>query len=201
MPRKSYHLFLAVFCALLCGAFCCAHPKQLKTPAYYHATPLVRLQLHADVEFTPIERSLIAQVANDLEWQTAGWLKVEFEYDLNMMSESMLQAGNFMIRQPEWTTIVFAIDMKKGARVLGFTVIEKREVFIVVDRLPTVEVFRHVVMHELLHAAGLDDLPNSANDIMSGGAFLPVPLCLSRADAEEFCRVNRCEAGRMNTCS
>ena len=82
------------------------------------------------------------------------------------------------------------------------------QVYLFVDRLGYAREFQHVVMHELLHAAGLDDLPG-ADSVMSfatceslpqGTTRCPLPMCMTAADQAEFCRVHRCQIDELNGC-
>jgi hypothetical protein len=188
--------------ALLVLAGCVSHARPREfTPKYYHPHPLVRLRMHADVDFTPLERGLIEQAVNDLEWQTAGLFTVDLEYDLDFSDVSVLRDDALLVRQPEFAPLTLQVDQEHKSQVLGFTRQTKSHCFLVADRLPTPDLWRHVAMHELLHAAGLLDLvPTRPVDIMAKARVPNVPLCMSRADAIEFCRVNHCNPERLNYC-
>jgi hypothetical protein len=201
MPKKSYRrLILTVLCVLLCGAFCCAPPKPARVVPHFHAKPLVQLRMHADIDFTSLERALIDQAVKDLLWQTAGYLVIDLEYDLNFTDADVLRREALLVRIPSWSPLTMRVDEAHRTQVYGFKHTDKPHCFIVADRLDTPELWRHVVMHELLHAAGLKDLPTTPADIMAKARTPKVPLCMSRADANEFCRVNKCQAERLNTC-
>jgi hypothetical protein len=153
--------------------------------------------MHADIAFTPLERTLIAQAVRDLTYQTAGYLTVELEYDL---ATADVVQPNILARAATWDTVTLRVEAAKGITALGFTRPDSRQAFLVADRLATPEMWRHVTMHELLHAAGLDDLPKNDADIMSGQKTHIVALCMSRKDALEFCRVNHCDSEELNYC-
>jgi hypothetical protein len=156
--------------------------------------------MHADIEFSPLERHLISRAVEDLHYQTAGLLRVELEYDLDYGVSSVLREEPMLVRQPLWAPLTFRVDEDIKGTALGFTKVGAAHCFLVADRLDSPEIWRHVTMHELLHAAGLHDLPTTPHDIMARSRTRDVPLCMSRADAVEFCRANRCDAERLNYC-
>lgn len=192
--------FAALLGLLIVG--CVSHARApLVAQKYYHAHARVTLRMHADAEFTPLERGLIDRAAQDLEWQTAGLFIVRLEYDLDFSDDSVLRSEALLVRQPEWAPLTLKVDFEHKSTVLGFTEPVAGHCFLVADRLPTPELWRHVAMHELLHAAGLLDLvPTTPTDIMAKARVPKVPLCMSRADAVEFCRVNHCDSERLNYC-
>lgn len=163
-------------------------------------SPLVHLRMHADVEFTPLERRLIDQAVRDLEWQTAGYMRVQLEYDLDFGEMSVLREDALLVRQPMFAPLTLHVEQEKRSAVYGFTYTTSQKSFLVADRLDTPELWRHVTMHELLHVAGLNDLPTTPYDIMARSRTDNVPLCMSRADAKEFCRAQHCDFERLNYC-
>lgn len=193
-------LFVFSLSALL-GA-CCADQRR---PVVFHAAPLVRLKLHGDTNFTQLERTLVEQAARDLVVQTGGWFDVRVDWDFDMAgSVSELTDGHTIVRRESFDLIVLMVEAQRGSGVLGITVPEKFQTWLVVDRLQTPEKFRHVVMHELLHQAGLDDLRHGRQheSIMYWATTDGTPnTCMTREDAVEFCRVLDCDHERMNYCA
>jgi hypothetical protein len=182
-------------------AACCAPRRH---PFVVHPYPLEVLRLHADVNFTQLERGLIDQAAQDLRTQTGGWLDVQLEYDFDGANTSAeLTVENTLVRKESTDLLVLLVAAHKGTGVAGFTYSTKHQTFIVSDMLRTPSQWRSVVAHELLHSAGLRDLkePRAKNSIMywlKEGAELPV--CMNKWDAVEFCRAHHCDPERLNYC-
>lgn len=192
-------LFIFSLSSLL-GA-CCADQRR---PVVYHASPLARLRLHGDTNFTPLERGLIEQATRDLTMQTGGWFDVQVIWDFDMSGTvEELKAGHTIVRKESFDLLILMVEARRGSGVLGLTIQENHQTFIVADKLETPARWRHVVMHELLHQAGLDDLKHwrQHDSVMYWATTGGEPAtCMSRDDAEEFCRVLDCTADRMNYC-
>jgi hypothetical protein len=203
-----------IFLALLLT--CCVSPPHSRTPVK-HDAPRVAWTFHGDVEFTPEERALVMKAIAALEYQTAGLYSLRVEWDLdydNVITLSVLKDQPLIVRMSSDFDVIRAIDEMAGGHVLGVTLphgtnnLGPPQVYLVVDRLDTPARFQHVAMHELLHAAGLDDV-DSSGSVMSGAVChmsagmmsCEDVLCMSPMDAAEFCRVNHCKVDELNTCA
>lgn len=199
---KKYLPILVAFLVtlpVLLGACCSQH-----RPVHYHASPIARLRLHGDVAFSPLERGLIEMACRDLLLQSAGWVDVQvaWDFDMTAVSDETLETP-LLFRREHDDVIVSVADSKFGGHLLGLTLPSRHHTFLVADRLDTPARWRHVVMHELLHSVGLDDLRKGRqwHAIMFHETAGPEPsTCLTRHDAEEMCRVLDCDPDRVNYC-
>lgn len=177
----------------------CWAPRPVKV-SHWHV-PAAVLRVRADVDFTALERTLIEQATRDLEYQTAGYLSVKLEFDLNYSDGSAADEGAMLVRTYSWAPLTLDVEGRRHAYVFGFTYSDAQKSYLVSDRLASPEAWRHVTMHELLHAVGLRDLPDSEVDVMSGARTGKTPTtCMSWRDAREFCRVHRCTWQQLNYC-
>jgi len=191
-------LFIFSVSALL-GA-CCADQRR---PVVWHAHPYKKILLSIDVRFTPLERGLIDRAIADINYQTAGWVVVNHEYDFDGAgTEAEFSTPNTLVREESYDFVVMMVEAHRGGTVAGFTVEENRS-FIVSDRLITPSQWRSVVAHELLHQAGLDDL----RDMSARRAVMfwykdgvELPTCLTWHDVVEMCRRYGCSPEKTNFC-
>jgi len=209
--------YAAAFAMISALATCQCSPFR-SHPVVVHEAPRVTHVFHGDVEFTPAQRAIVAKAISALEYQTAGMYRLSVIYDLNYNDINSLTAlrdeALIVYMQSDYQVIQY-LDNEKGAHILGLTLQngmtgegKNPQVYLVVDRLEDPARFQHVVMHELLHAAGLDDL-GPPGSVMSGATchyagdlrLCENVVCMTPSDAAEFCRVNRCQVGELNGCA
>jgi hypothetical protein len=209
--------YLVALLTLTLVACHCGHttkPRAVVT----HDAPSVVHAFHGDVEFTAIERAIIAKAVESLEYQTAGLYRPSVVYDLNyddINSLMLLRDAALVVRMQSDYDVVRFIDEESGGEVLGMTLPHgmngqgtNPQVYLVADRLEDPARLEHVAMHEFLHAAGLDDIgpPGSvmsgATCHMSAGLQVCESIrCMTPADVAEFCRVNHCRSDELNGCA
>jgi hypothetical protein len=202
----KYLLAILTLVLVACQA-CGARPDAGTKVVVTHDQPKVALQFHADVEFTLAERAVIAQAVSDLEYQTAGLYRLGVTYDLDFQAGvEKWESGPWLVRAESTYPWIQMVEWQRG-EILGLTMRDDEHhanpprCYLVIDRLADPLRLRHVAMHELLHAAGLDDLGPSGS-VMSGASpsdERPV-LCLSPADQAETCRVFGCKVQELNGC-
>lgn len=189
-------------------ATCCARvpaPRASSTAAnvpHDRHQPRVTLQVSGDVDFTGPEREAILAAALALAVQTTGYMRVDVAFDLDFRDPaSLLRAQEHwsLLRTEAATEFVRDVDRRMNAEILGVTVRDQRLVALVVDRLPAIDKWRHVVMHELLHAAGAEHV-RDARSLMNDAVIPPVTECLHPLDARAFCDVARCDPKTLITC-
>lgn len=159
--------------------------------------------MSGDVDFTGPERDAILEAAAALQAQTSGYLRVDLEFDLNFEDAASLRHAQehwSLLRTESNTEFVAAVDVRMQAQILGVTVPEQRLVALVVDRLPAIDKWRHVVMHELLHAAGTSHV-RDPRGLMHDAVIPPVTECMHPQDAKAFCDVVKCDARELPTCT
>ncbi len=96
------------------------------------------------------------------------------------------------------------IDALKGGTILGVTMDHQSpapKVYLIIDRLPTALALHHVVMHELLHAAGMEHVEVKGSIMTAASNMDHPPLCMSDADRAEFCHVAGCRVEQLNRCA
>lgn len=193
-------------CALLAvlAVGCGAAPT--RQTVVRHAEPRAVLQFHGDVDFTFTERALIAQAISDLQFQTAGMYRLGVTYDLDFKTDLTRWADvPWLVSAQSTYPWIEIIELLKanGGHLLGVTLRDPGkapQVYLVMDRLESPVMMRHVTMHELLHSAGLHDLP-ALGSVMSGATSPADPrVCLTPADRVEFCRVWKCQVEELNGC-
>lgn len=197
------YLSLAAF--LLAG---CASAPSVPRPVVTHDAPRLTMQFHGDTDFTPQERGVVADAIAALEYQTAGLYRLGVVYDLDFHADITKWKGTpWLVRAESTYPWVELVGMYKDGQILGITLVEPGvapQVYLVADLLVRPVMLRHVAMHELLHAVGLEDL-GPAGSVMSGAACLVSPCepatCMTPADQAEFCRVARCAVAELNGCA
>lgn len=138
----------------------------------------------------------------------AAFIVRRFIYDVdfwNMGSVARSKDVPTLIRAQSTYAWIMVQDFRRGASIMGITFYggSPSATFLVIDRLVATDFLQHVTMHELLHAVGLWDLKD-ANSVMSGSlcdarGCSPL-LCLTDADADEACRVWRCNPSELHVC-
>jgi hypothetical protein len=176
-----------------------------------HNPTLRTMHLHADVGFKPDERKWIAIAADNVLQQSAGTLDVHVTYDLDFDSTLSVvshSGDDLLVRAPqdapyvvyEDSTTSRLLGVVAGVDLANYSMVGQKRIYLVADRLWTPEVFEHVAMHEMLHAFGLVHV-DDPDAVMFYQVRGPRPsLCLSKADAEELCRVNWCQPETLNWC-
>lgn len=145
----------------------------------------VDMTLHADTDFTPMQRAAIEEAAAKWKEFSNGRVRLTIKFDLDFNSVSNLRAhkaahDTVMISTPEDTELVEQVDAQANEgrpvqtmHVLAFTFPPGRGVdpaiFVVVSRINP-KAFRAIIQHELGHMIGLPDLPSVGVDIMSGAS-------------------------------
>lgn len=167
----------------------CCRPVVAVHPDAPLRDPVASLSFHVDVDFTQHERELIQRAARELHRQTGGQLVVTLKPDLDFSNKDQLPPPE------DWYLIKLSsigLIQRNGALVmyLGITYPNRRELFLIYDRLGADEQFLHTTMHEMLHAFGVSPPPT---DHVEGGALLgspawwddprDAPLCMNRLDA------------------
>ena len=173
-----------------------------------HDAPRIALQFHGDVDFTYRERALIAQAIADLEYQTAGLYRLGITYDLDFQAGADRWDGApWLVRAESSYPWIALYEWSMNGQILGLTMrddehrVHPPRCYLVIDRLGNPNKLRHVAMHELLHAAWLDDVVAVGN-VMSGRSSGngPLPVCLTSVDRREFCRALGCKVEELNGC-
>jgi hypothetical protein len=176
------------------------------------SNPVLRtMLLHADMGFKPEERTWISVAINNIEEQSAGTLHVVIDYDLNFDSTVSIVShahDDLLVRAPQDAPYVTYEDTQTskllgvvaGVDLDNYSTVAPKRIYLVADRLWTVDVFEHVTMHEILHAFGLRHT-DDVNGVMYFSVLGSHPsLCIGRADAEELCRVAWCLPDTLNYC-
>ena len=113
------------------------------------------MSVHADTEFTPYERQLIDEAIRDLRVQSG--INVSIHYDLDY---SNLEVVNALAGEKKLTRVgsssVAVVDMDKYFNHVYAWTTFKRNIWLVWDRMWGRRLMKHVVMHELVHALGVD---------------------------------------------
>lgn len=189
----------------------CVH-RQTMPSADIRFQTSYELVLHADTAFTLSERNMLSEVVEGIYVQTAGLLRPQLVYDLDFDSMSSLKThldDNLLMRAPSSADYIVASD-KVTALTLGLTDVDLKDidwtqpvkVFLVIDRLSNPIRFKRVAMHELLHAFRLSHV-TIGDAVMSpknGSGFTDPVACINSEDADEICRIYRCDTSRLNYC-
>jgi len=128
---------------------CSANPPAPTLPL---AIP-IDFEVRADSGFTALERVSIARAVNYLD--VAAHVRFRLEFDLEV---GTARGGENQIwRVPPDAAVVTALDAQYNGSVFGATVQgHPFKTWLVVERMPSEHLFRHVVEHELLHALGCE---------------------------------------------
>lgn len=194
---------------VLLALTCCARPAPRTADSEVHA-PARTLEMHGDTDFTGPEREALLGSVRDLEAQTAGYLRIVLTFDLDFRDQdAVIRAWKAwsLVRVDSSNDVVKQLDARCDCSHLGFTAQEtpahrasERQMVLVVDRLPSMQKFLHVGMHELLHAAGLDHVTDP-RALMFAQSLETHTTCMHKADTVEFCRVVGCRAQDLKSCT
>jgi hypothetical protein len=146
--------------------------------------PHLDLSVHADTEFTVYERHVIARAVEGLEQQIGAEIRVDYDLDRSNMLRLMLLKDSVRLTRIESTApLVRDIDLKFNGTVYGWTALG-REMYIVWDRMYTEQMLRHVVLHEVLHALGVDHVTSPGSVMYDVTSVRHVATELTEADRE-----------------
>ena len=211
MKYLFYALIWGITCCVSAPIMCCVSAPHPKVVTVKHEEPRIAIQFHGDTDFSLKERALVADAIAQIEFQTAGMYRIGVVYDLDFSAMPEKWTGTaWIVRALSTYPWVPVIEFNLGGEILGANLQhegQQPQVYLIADRLGEPAEFRHVAMHELLHAAGLKDLPG-IDSVMSGATCERVPLgiqcalptCMSVSDQAEFCRVHKCRIEQLNTC-
>lgn len=175
-------------------------------------TKVVKI-FHADKnQFNVSERGLINDAIAKINDQTNGLAKIGVIYDLDWSAPTANADYVHLDQILSHYSFSSAVakqdkDMPLGNVVLGWADVDFNNpkyvtrVNLVVDRLRTDEQYRHVVMHEILHALRLHHTPGKKISVMYWQTTGPEPTtCMSFFDAQELCRVYNCKVEEISYC-
>ena len=201
---KARVWLFTVLLALL--ATCCTRMSPPAAKAPQAQAPLVRLDVAADVDFSGPERKAILEATKAVYDQTGGRVRVDLEFDLDFTDpDGVKEAFEHrwtLVRLDSNTDIVRMLDFRMGESsggILGLTLPEQRQVILVANRLQSPEKFRHVVMHEFLHAVGVPHVPDRRS-LMYPQSVVPHTECMHPADMAALCDVLHCDPKQIPAC-
>jgi len=158
--------------------------------------PTVRVEaafwIHGDVSFRPEERQLAESAASRWRAFTRGGANISIAWDLDELTLLDLAEQPRMLRLDSLDARVQVIDAQHpGCRTRGFAKpADDRGPLIIGIVTDRAEDLFPIFLHELGHAAGLDELPEGARGVMSSTS--PARE-FTGADLEECRRVLVCE--------
>lgn len=183
---------------LICSLHCCA----LK--------PSSEVEMHGDVSFTPQERKDIEEAAFQWSLQTGGLVHIRIIWDLDFDSIEILKRhlpDHKIVKVPSDADSVSSIDCEASVqaglpcdgtpRVLAWVwpsggVHAKGSppvrMTLIGDRLKSSSFRKGVALHEFGHVLGLQHVGDKRGIMYP--SYSPKPFCLTKADMDEFCRVN-----------
>lgn len=114
--------------------------------------PVRVMYIHADKDFTPAERDVIAQATRELMSQASILVHVTYDLDFRKGVHSTR-----LVRVTSRSELVREYDRWFGGVVYGWTrTIPRTELYVAADRLNDAGFALHVFLHEFLHAFGAD---------------------------------------------
>lgn len=116
------------------------------------------LVIHADTEFSDMERSEIHEATNTLLEQTGIRLEVNYDLDFRKIEQLSRVAGQpLLVRLTSKSDITREIDTHFRGVVYGWTITKPSvTVYVAADRLIVGKFATHVFLHEFLHVLGCD---------------------------------------------
>jgi UDP-N-acetylglucosamine enolpyruvyl transferase len=175
-------VYLFVVLAFLAGCSGCKAPQPI--PVTVNAAPVPRRDLpplpyntaliHVDVDFTETERAHIRNALTAWSLFTMGRVTLRAEEDLDFNQEEAFQPSHRIVKVfSHGTALVDMVDAQHpGYKTLAFTMVNPknawapRAIYVVADRF-TEDRLHWIVVHELGHFLGLDDL-DEMGSVMSG---------------------------------
>lgn len=152
--------------------------------------------IHVDTAFTAEERAHIRNAATAWRLFTLGEVKLVTVEDLDMSTVTTADHRILKVNSKTSKTLVDMVDAEHpGYTVLAWALIEKhpwaaRRIYVIEDRVDP-DQFHWIVVHEMGHFLGLDDLPTTG-DVMSGvGRFKMewfTPTDLRECQAARVCK-------------
>ena len=226
LPRVTALLLLAT---LACNHLPVAQPaaapqKPVETlvadPAPAEPTVVV---MHADTEFTQLERSYIATATGLWNDQTSGMADIRVVYDVDFYNMESLRATAFahqLMRAESWMELVVGQDAKVCAElggqpgsancpaVLGeintfggIHATDHVKMFLVVDRISkSPNKFISVAAHEFGHVLGLAHTDDEKAIMYGINNGIPKKVCLHASDLLAFCTMNECGTAKLYPC-
>ncbi len=164
--------------------------------------------LHVDELFSPVDRAIVIDSFMEWERDTHGVVSfaldsVPFNSDRDEMEPTVVKctADVYVVHANAKDKIVKQVEKEKGYSVLGFTMSNCKNRFIVfvMDRLGNPTALRNVGVHEAGHLIGLDHIPVPKESIMFPSMDLAAK-CITKLDMKQFCMLHKCDWRQMITC-
>lgn len=171
-------------------------PEPAAPPRHITPLPYNSAFIHVDTAFTPEERQHIRNAASAWRLFTLGAVNLVTVDDLDMTSVATDSHRILKVNSKTSKSLVDMVDAEHpGYTVLAWALIERhpwaaRRIYVIEDRVDP-EQFHWIVVHEMGHFIGLDDLPTTG-DVMSGvGRFRMewfTPSDLRECQAARVCK-------------
>lgn len=173
------------------------------------------MDFHADVDFSPTERSCLEASAQQWREQTQGIADVGFVYDYKPKDPKSIVLNLTHNKLIKWSSTtpkveeVEAIQEDPSYELLGLTMRSggldsyprlPTTIGLVMDRLQDDHMCRLTVIHELGHAFGIHHMVGNSN-IMYPSVDIGRTACLKHDDLLAFCFANDCGNVEMKQCA
>lgn len=201
--------WLALLSLIVITTCCTTRPTDFPAP---HSPPAAIMTFDGDVDFIPLERSYIQEALDNLDQQTNGFIRVSVHYDLNFLDDTSLAQSNGQDLLVKIDTEARPVQVFNAEHccLLGLTTVQPRSpdnrtVYLVHDQLYKTgtdkgsihDVWVSVVMHEVLHALGLQHVDDH-KAVMAPSLYGGPVVELDRNDYLELHRVYGASTGRLS---
>lgn len=169
------------------------------------AMPVVKKGIFIDPELPWPARDVM--VSAMLEWTQRTRGVVQWDIKDHLTEEEMGQGPDgvcsntlVMTVLPEDSTLVKKVEKTMGKKAAAFTLLpcETKLTVIVMERIESRAQFKAVVQHELGHYLGLDD--SEVEGSVMYYASDKIGACVTKSDAEAFCKAWKCDAKKLDPC-
>lgn len=201
----SFGRFFVVFLSILvifiisCSSF----------PSYsvYPSLSYTHRYMYIDDNFTDEETNVILDSFKEWNCSSGGIVNFEFANKLSIKDVDKLDYNNsiFIFKTTSHNKFIQFVDIqmsKKGLTTVGYY----REfydrapyIYIAVDRIPSKERFKPLLMHEEGHSLGLKHY--DGNQCVMNSVIDDAALDLNNYDFQNLCELYKCDPLKMSTCS
>lgn len=142
--------------------------------------------------FTLDERKIIKESAEEWNKATNGIIKI-------VLSEGNCGKENSILKVNTDNRLIMSRDRFTFNATLGVFEPNNKNIYLVSERITTQRIFKSVLIHEFGHALSLQHIDDK-NSVMY--LFLEEQItCITKADAQEFCKVYLCKLEDLKYCS